>query len=402
VSKRTLALAVLALVACLFGLAISGSRASLEDVGPDHGARSEARRGARDTGRGQRQEPRPTAEPETEAGPAIGARARATWAVTPLDGYLASSVYPPTSRPIAEGDRSLIDYAIRHERPRRAEGAPEHEVVFTADRAWLVGDEARLLVVLAAWGRDGATPPREVRVTLATEDEAPRDLALLPEHELPESVRLEVQAVLARVGRTGPALAAQVTPAGQGLTRPTRLRLDATFTVGGASVQRHLLVPYTPEAAVPARFTGHFEESVEDGSLVIRTGVDVRTPGWYLIDVNLHEVDGKPVAWTRFKGELAAGPNAVPLRFFGKVLRDHAKRSPFELGQLRGALYRPGVEPNLAQLAPFDGRYQTQRYPLERFSDAAWDSPRKQARLAKLADLQADPHSPSVASPPLD
>ncbi|MBM4359349.1 MAG: hypothetical protein FJ096_14700 [Deltaproteobacteria bacterium] len=397
-TRRTLALAVVTLVAGLWFAGVRAPGPVGEARSPSAAMEGAAKVTVRAPG-GARSVPTDTREARARPEPGESAPAPTSTQVSPLEGYLAASVYPPTSRPIAEGDRSLVDFAARHERPRPVEGAREFELLFTADRAWLVGDGTRLLVVLAAWSGRAATAPAGVRVTLSANGASAREVALGADTTLPTTTRLEVEALLARHQRTGPVLAAIVTPAELGLTTPTTLRLDAEVTLGGRTVQRHLLVPYTPEAAVPARFTGRFEESIEDGSLVVHAGLEVREPGWYLIDINLHEVEGRPLAWTRFKGELGVGSTSVPLRFFGKVLRDLGARAPFEIGQLRGARYRPGTDPNLAQIPPFDGHFRTKSYPLELFADAAWDSPQKQARIAKLRDLESNPDAPSLSSP---
>jgi len=152
---------------------------------------------------------------------------------------------------------------------------------------------------------------------------------------------------------------------------------------------------------VPARFVGATTDSLVDGAVVLEVGVDVREPGRYLIDANLHAADGEPLAWTRFKGDLARGTTRVALRFFGKALRDRGVAGPYFLGELRGALYREGVEPNLASMPPSLEPYRTREYALDELSDAPWDSAKKQATIAKLTALEAMPGAPFVeaASP---
>lgn len=348
------------------------------------------------------------AERSVTAG-AHGARARATTDTparmrpsTPLDDYLSSAMYPPSSRPIAAGDRSLIDYAERHERPRPAEGAGEFELLFTADRAWLSAAEQHLLVVLAAWERGKPARVEDATVTLSAKGLEPRIVALESEASWPPAHRATLDALRARFGRSGPMLAASVSVSELGLETPTTLRLDAEVELGGATVSRHLLVPFTPEASTPARFTGRFDDDVEGGSLLVRAEVEVQFPGYYLIDANLHEVEGRPLAWTRWKGELSVGRTFVPLRFFGKVLRDSDARAPFEVSELRGALHLRGQEPHLARMPTFEGRYRTRDYSVEQFSDKPWESPKKQAVAAKLAELDRRADSPFVLLPGRD
>lgn len=316
---------------------------------------------------------------------------------TPLANYLASSIYPPTSRPIAPGDRSLVDYDARHERPQRVPGLDGREVLLTADRAWLVDDDAALLVLLTTFHHGEAEIPERATVTLSTPDRAPVavPMASLARADAPLA-RAAADMLAARGVVAREALVARIEPGTLHLDQPTTLRLDAEIPLGTTAVRRHLLVPYTPGDAVPARFVEGAEDAIEDGSLVVRVGVDVREPGRYLIDANLHANDGEPLVWTRFKGELERGVQEVPLRFFGKALRDRGIGGPYVVAELRGARYREGVEPNLAAMPPARTRHETRPYRIDEFSPAPWESPKKQATVAKLAALEGTPGAPFI------
>jgi len=117
---------------------------------------------------------------------------------------------------------------------------------------------------------------------------------------------------------------------------------------------------------------------------VIHAGVAVDTPGRYVIDCNLFDAADQPVAWSRFKGDLAAGVHDADLMFFGKVILDGHARGPFHIGQLRGARFAPGLDPDLEQMPPFAGGYTTAPYPPDAFSDAEYDSPDKQRMIELL------------------
>jgi hypothetical protein len=136
--------------------------------------------------------------------------------------------------------------------------------------------------------------------------------------------------------------------------------------------------------AVPARFTGEFREGIENGSLLLEAGVEVRAAGWYVIDCNLYDADGYPLAWTRFKGALAAGAERVPLSFFGKVLRDAAAPSPYSIGELRGQRFVEGRDPDADLMPSYRGRYSTRPFPLTAFSDREWDDVSRRARIERL------------------
>jgi hypothetical protein len=107
-----------------------------------------------------------------------------------------------------------------------------------------------------------------------------------------------------------------------------------------------------------------------------------------VIDCNLFDAADRPVAWTRFKGELAAGVHDAELLYFGKVIVDAGARGPFRIGQLRGARYAPGLDPDLEQMPPFTGSYTTRPYATAEFSDDEWDSPEKRRMIEMLGANQ--------------
>src|SRR5678816_3730456 len=86
------------------------------------------------------------------------------------------------------------------------------------------------------------------------------------------------------------------------------------------------------------------------------------------------------------KVALDAGTRDVALAFFGKVLADQHAQGPFHLGQLSGARFDPGHEPDLEQMPPFAGTFTTAPYPDGAFSDAAYDSPEKQRMIEFLTE----------------
>jgi hypothetical protein len=293
---------------------------------------------------------------------------------TTLEAYLITSVYPPQSRPLGRFADDLLHPNRRHE-DFVPIGDGELTVRFTADRYVVHGDEP-LVATLEV--RRGAVPVAvEITEAFAARyrpGEIPAAAARLP-------VELTWQGGL-HVGELSPA-------ALPGLRETTAVGVYVELDHGGADrVRAMFIVHATPAVAIPARFTGDFRDRVEEGSLLVEVGLKVREPGWYLIDCNLFDADDHPVAWTRFKGDLAAGTHWVPLSFFGKVLVDSRSTSPWHLGQLRGARFVEGREPDLDGIPMFEGTYHTARYPLTAFSDAPYDSPAKQDRIRLLEEAQ--------------
>jgi len=189
--------------------------------------------------------------------------------------------------------------------------------------------------------------------------------------------------------RGGPPLRGAFAPSAMRLSRQAAIGLYVEFDYGGARQRARIDLQYTPAAGIPARFTGSFQDAVEAGSLVVRAGVAVARGGHYVIDGNLYDAEDRPVAWTRAKVELSESTREVELSFFGKVLTDQGARGPFKIGQLRGARFDPGREPDLEQMPPYAGSYTTHVYPADAFSDAEYDSPEKQRMIRFLTEQQA-------------
>ncbi|HET7502408.1 MAG TPA: hypothetical protein VFK02_15420 [Kofleriaceae bacterium] len=287
----------------------------------------------------------------------------------PLTAYRKANVYPPTSRPLTRDQLDLLQPNQRHEAMRSTGRGDGVSYLFTADRYFVFGDET--LTATLDVRRDGA--PIQVAITQAFA--AVLDPATHEEHPIPLSF-----------APTGSLLAATFAPAKLGLARQAAIGMHVEFDYGAERQRAHFDFQYTPARGIPARFTGAFSESIDAGSLVIRAGLDVASPGPYVIDANLFDAADHPVAWSRFKGELAAGTQDAALLFFGKVLVDAGAHGPFHIGQLRGARFVPGMDPDLEQVPPYAGTYTTKPYPTDTFSDAEYDSAEKRRMLELLGN----------------
>ena len=289
----------------------------------------------------------------------------------PLTAYRKANVYPPTSRPLARDQLDLLRPNQRHETMRRDDGDHGIEFLFTADRYFVIGDET--LTATLDVRRNGAPIPVTVVDAHA--------VILDPGGHPPPPIAM-------RFAPRGTLLAAELAPARFDLPRQTAIGVYIEFDFGAGRQTGHFDFQYTPARGIPARFTGAFSDAVDAGSLVIHAGVAVAAPGHYVIDCNLFDAADQPVAWSRFKGELAAGAQAADLVFFGKVLVDGNAHGPFHIGQLRGARFAPGLDPDLEQMPPFPGSYATRDYPVTAFSDAEYDSPDKQRMIQLLGQDQ--------------
>ena len=292
----------------------------------------------------------------------------------PLTAYRKANVYPPTSRPLSPGHVDLLRPNTRHETPREVDADEGVTYLFTADRYFVMGDEA-LTSTLTVW-RDGAAIP--ARITRAS-------AVLLQAGAAADAMRrFPIEFVASGGGLVNRFAPATTVP---DLRRQTAFSIEIEFDYGGTAAQRaHFDFQYTPGAGIPARFTGTFRDAIVNGSLVVGVGVAVAREGHYVIDCNLYDANDAPVAWSRFKGTLATGTRTAELVFFGKVILDSGAQPPFHVGQLRGARFDAGSEPDLEQMPPFAGTFTTRTFELAELSPAEWDSPDKQRTIRFLTE----------------
>lgn len=285
----------------------------------------------------------------------------------PVTAYRKANVYPPGSRPLTRQHVDLLEPNRRHETFRPTDADDGSSFLFTADRYFAFGDD----IVTSTLEVNNAKAVTITAALAATNDPAAKPVPI-------------------SYVQTGGVFTAQFSPASLHLHDQTEIGMYIEFDPGTGTRQRaHYNLQYTPASGAPASFSGVFSDSIVDGSLVIRAGLDVTLPGHYIIDCNLFDASNAPVGWTHWKGDLAAGSAGADLSFFGKVIVDANVKGPFHIGQLRGARFDPGHVPDLAQIRPYDGSYATRAYATSEFSDGDYDSPDKQRMLQFLSEQQA-------------
>lgn len=279
----------------------------------------------------------------------------------PVTAYEKQSVYPPASRPLTAEHADLLAPNARHELQQPTEARDGTEMLFTADRYFVVGDET-ITPTLSLVKNGKPVPYRVTQAFVAVLD--PRATADAPRYPF----------------TVGAPFAPRIVP----VERQAAMGLFVELVFGGVTQRAQIAFQYTPAAGIPARFTGQFRDAIEDGSLVVRAEVEVARAGRYLIDCNLFDASDRPIAWTRAKVELRAGTQDVPLMFFGKVLVDQEASGALHIGQLRGARHAPDRDPDLEQMAPFGGTYTTGAHVSGAFSATAYDSVQKREMLEFL------------------
>ncbi len=293
----------------------------------------------------------------------------------PLTAYRRANVYPPTSHPLTRDHDDLLHPNRRHEAERPMDDDSDTTYLFTADRYFVIGNDA--LTVTLDVHKLGASVP--VQIVAA--------YAVVADLTKPNAVGQQVPLAFTGTGGSWSTVFAPSTLAQ--LSRQTTIGMYVEFATALAHQRAHFDFQYTPASGIPARFSGVFRDEIVDGSLVVHASVDVTRAGHYLIDCNLYDDNDEPVAWARFKGDLAAGNATADLSFFGKVITDASAGGPFHIGELRGARFDPGNEPDLEQMPAFSGSYTTAPYTTTAFSSADYDSPQKQQMIRLLSQEQA-------------
>ncbi|HYO56757.1 hypothetical protein, partial [Archangium sp.] len=300
------------------------------------------------------------------------ARARFT-----LDSYRKSTRYPPESRPIEEHPDLVYPGPSERKQPLNKQQR-DIALKLKQEKVFVVGDEVVRFFVGCENANTGQPLPCEVHSAVA--HEAPHMVAAGQLSPVP----LEFN----DVGRQGDELAGDGTwtgsfqPSRQGfamfegtLRIEFRVRANGN-TEGGAFFD----IVFTP--APPAAFTGKVREVVEQGSLQLYVGLQVRKPGRYVMAGRVDDEAGIPFAYLEFNEELQAGAREVKFTVFGLLLHDRQPDFPLKLRDVEGFLLREQGDPDRELVKALSGYvHTTQQYTLDRFSPDEWTSEERERYL---------------------
>lgn len=285
-----------------------------------------------------------------------------------VERYRRQSRFPPNSRPLTWSHGDLIEPNRRYERPKTDEDDPGFRYLLTADRYALIGDDS-LDVTLQGWRNEDTVALQHVSAELQ-----------VVQPELGQPVEIGLTSERSR-------MSARLRPSALfDVSETVRARITTRFEDDrGVEHVDSINLEYTPDEAIPARFTAEYTEAIEKGSLRFRVGIDVRTSGYYVVEANLWS-DGEPVAWTREKVDLSEGRDFVELEFFGKAIRESGLDGPYEIGQLRGFRFDEARAPDMDRVAASDDTvvYRSRAHSVDAFSDHPWDSEEKRRKLSAL------------------
>ena len=195
------------------------------------------------------------------------------------------------------------------------------------------------------------------------------------------------------------------------LVRPTAkdwgdLYLEATMEVNGNKHNQRAGWFSTPHTV--AKFGTNINDSLDNGDLSVRIPITVNKAGYYQIDANLQEKEGKQrfIATSSWQGQLEKGSHTIELEFFGKILNDRGIDGPYVVREIRGRRNNSPVTPDMVERSMQTGEeisgthteplweyvesapnHETGGYRASDFSKAEWQSEEKNERIEFLEKM---------------
>ncbi|MGQ9844448.1 MAG: hypothetical protein ACUVRK_12935 [Spirochaetota bacterium] len=296
-----------------------------------------------------------------------------------LYDYKKLSIYPPHSRPLSKENIDLLMPNRRYEQPLPIDKGSDIYYLFTADKYRVIADETITFVLMVLEG----TKPESTRIPISIN----KSIIKRGLHYNTAKYVAELSWVKNNVGDYIADI--QCAQAFSDQKKVATYWADVEFKVGDEIINAAISFEYFPENTIPAKFTGKFSERIADGSLYIDVELQVYRKGFYIIDGNLFDVNGDPVAYSIQKQELNTGIVQVPLLFFGKVLIDGKAKPPFVLKDLRGYRFIEATTPDpefmdREMIKPYEGEYKTTISSLKGLSNKEWDDEMKRKRIEFL------------------
>jgi hypothetical protein len=187
------------------------------------------------------------------------------------------------------------------------------------------------------------------------------------------------------------------------------INLVVTANVADSTDEFVMRQSFYSSAITAGRFTGRFQDKLENGSLVIDAGVNVTSRMACFVSSNLYSVD-KGVPSQHVERRLIVDPSmhSIAFTFFGKIFRDYGHEGTFRLQDLKAQCENLHYPPewfmdsvgHKAELQAFQAKppavkepariyfeyndytYTTRKYGSSDFSDREWQSPESARKLA--------------------
>ena len=202
------------------------------------------------------------------------------------------------------------------------------------------------------------------------------------------------------------------------------MELKVTLSVAGGTEDGEAVLNFYSSPIVAGKFTGAFQERMENGSLLVDAGVSVQKRMMCFVSANLYSAD-KEVPTHHAERRMIVDPSmkTITFTFFGKIFRDSAYEGAFRVQDLKGQCenfpFAPELfmdtlshkaelealpsltsvaEPGRIYLEYTNLTYQTKRYANSDFSDQEWQSPARTQKLQMLEKAAQQPLDPATLS----
>ncbi len=334
--------------------------------------------------------------------------------VETLNRYVQWAQYPPDSRPLFEWQKDLIEPYRIVQQPLPVVSKPARGCTEDENGMPVCEEPPEFMNVKCDMNAESAVSVGrgDHRVFLFCVDEQGQRLKL-------ENLKARVYRVFDRkeIGTLPPVHAGDDGREGDETggdlmytitVRPTRadwgdMFVEATFRVAGKEHNQRAGWYSTPH--VVAEFQQGITDHNEGGHLVVYVPIQIRKAGYYLIEANLQEKNSpnRFLATASYEGKLETGLQRIPLRFWGKILRDQGVDGPYIVRELRARRNNSPVTPDMVQRSIETGEevsgehteplwefvqmapaYETQEYEASSFGSQEWDSEEKRRRIEFL------------------
>jgi hypothetical protein len=321
-----------------------------------------------------------------------------------IEQYLEWAQYPPNSRPISNFHYDIVQPFFVQESPivmadtpttKEANGFKCH----LQPKTWAaIGINAEMLITLECRNKDNQTIPIKIN-----------DSKVFREFEGQKfsSVRADYN----DDGRDGDEVAKDNITTFKWRSMKNdwgQMSLEADIEYGD-NKKATLTSTFFSSPSKPAEATNVYRETIQDGSLVVYSTINVYKAGNYHFEANLkEEQSGNYIAYATFDGPLKSGAQEVEFLFFGKVLRDKGYDGPYLISDIRGHRVNLAIdpawldqgeeglkkiqaakttEPDKELVLPLKEELKTNKYNVSQFSNKSFNSSEKEARLNELKEL---------------
>jgi hypothetical protein len=203
------------------------------------------------------------------------------------------------------------------------------------------------------------------------------------------------------------------------------LELDVAVTVEGMADEFLFRQSFYSSPIVAGKFTGTFQERLDNGSLVIDAGVNVEKRMACFVSANLYSADKEvPTHFAQRRMIVDPSMKVISFLFFGKIFRDDGHGGAFRLQDLKAECqnlsYPPewfiDSEAHQAELRALRDNpsatkeptriyfeyntysFVTSKYASSDFSDQEWQSPGKTRKIEALRKAASELDDPANAS----